>query len=145
MAESREQHITRGRENIAAWKTHVGEYTLGKLVKLWHEGDKKATASVNKFADESDENHRLLRKVERLYGDGSFFPGNHRDFDKLPDELACTMCPAFHGVINKGDSEMTISCEWPDKVQEVRMKLENGAIGGAIEIKGNCRFGFGIS
>ena len=75
---------------------------------------------------------------------GSFFSGNHPDFNKLPESLACRACPAFYGVLSTGSEDLKVACEWPDGLKHVSMRLNKNEEGGAVLLSGECRHEFGI-
>lgn len=145
MPETRAEHEAHFKEIYTTWNHTVQGRPLHELVRLWQAEDQEACAIIDAFAGESETNYQMFRRVEGLIGDGSFFPGNHRDFKKLPQGLACTMCPAFHGIVKKEGGQLTVECEWPYQVQTVKMRLDPTREGGAVEIKGNCKSSFGIS
>ena len=109
-------------EMYSKWDTPVEGKPLHEWVALWMQHDEKASEVIGSFSDISEENYRTTREVERMVGDGSFFPGNHKDFKKLPKGLACTTCPAFYGVTEKKGDKLSVMCEWPNEVLHVQMQ-----------------------
>ena len=142
---TRVEHEAIWREKYAKWNIPVVGKPLHEQVKLWKEGDEAADKIIDEFLSKNLANKIAFREVEFMIDDGPFFPGNHPDFDKLPEGLACTMCPAFHGVVNKSDEELTVMCEWPEEVQRVSMRLDTKKDGGAVEQEGYCEHEYGIS
>jgi hypothetical protein len=145
MTETRSEFEAKWKEKYAKWNTVVEGKSLHDLVKLWQQGDEQAGQVISAFVDINNENYRTFRDVANMVNEGSSFPGNHRDFKKLPEGIACTMCPAFYGVAGIFTDTMTVRCEWPNGVQSVQMKVDATKDGGAVELKGNCRNSFGIS
>ena len=145
MVEDRNEHETMQSLKISEWKTDVGGESLGQLVTKWYRGNKKAEEKILRLMSQGDEMYQLIRRVESLFSDGPFFPGNHKDFDRLPEGLACTMCNAFSGIVKMENGFATIKCEWPDKKVTTRMRLDSKLPGGAVDLNGNCGYRYGIA
>jgi len=143
--QTRAEHEAKWQEKYAKWNTPISGKPAHDQVKAWLDGDKNASEVIDTFTDVSHDNWMLVMKVQSMVEDSSYFPGNHRDFSKLPMGLACTMCSAFHGVARVDGERMIIKCEWPDGDQQVRMALDASKVGGAEELDGDCRYEFGIT
>lgn len=147
MSETREQRVAEYKEKYKMFNTSVEGKPLHAWIEAWEEDGGEAAAVIDRFCDLGDDNCRLVREVESLVDQGSYFPGNHKDFHKLPGYLACTICPAFHGVVKREGSVMTVECEWPRGLQWVKMELNRRIEGGAKVLEGDCKASgdYGIS
>ncbi len=141
----RAEHEEKFKEIYSKWNLDVDGVPLHTLISKAQAGDEASTTKLDSFTGQSRENLKTYYEVSYKIGDGSFFPGNHRDFDQLPEGLACTMCPAFYGVVNSDPDNFEVRCEWPDRVQSVVMKLDKSKPGGALGKRGHCKTTFGIS
>ena len=127
------------------WNTKFEGRPLNEIARAWISRDPVAALAVDTFTKISDGHARMFRDVLAMISDGPYFPGNHKDFPRLPRGLACTMCPAFYGIAEQDGDIMTVKCEWPNGVDRVKMKIDPEKRGGAFELEGYCRWSYPIS